>query len=318
MRRDQAYIGAHEPMITKDEFDVAQRLLGRSERARRRTNDWAYTGLIRCGECGASVTAERRVNKYGRLYIYYHCSKRKRGVVCAQRTLRVERLEEQLNALLSRLHLEDALCAWAFKWVDTQFTQIHESNSATIRSLKNRLTQCEQKLTRLTDLRLSGLIEDHEFSERRAALLADKLQSQRQVDRSTQYGAERFELSSRTFFLANQAPKHFAKANNAEKREILLAVGSNYSLRDGILRTELQKPFSLVENGGQNSIAKSRWERIGTFFAEHPSAIQWPAFCKDPKVLQRLKRQLFKRVGVKPLADPARRARRTRNPARAA
>jgi len=60
IRNRDARPGAHEPIVTKDEFDRVQELLGRPNRQPRQRHAFAFTGLIRCGECGASVTAENK------------------------------------------------------------------------------------------------------------------------------------------------------------------------------------------------------------------------------------------------------------------
>src|ERR1035437_2433584 len=49
--------GIHEPMITLEEFDRVQILLGREGRPRPKTHDFPFTGIIRCGECGSAITA---------------------------------------------------------------------------------------------------------------------------------------------------------------------------------------------------------------------------------------------------------------------
>ena len=49
--------GIHEPMITLEEFDKVQILLGREGRPRSKTHDFPFTGIIRCGECGSAITA---------------------------------------------------------------------------------------------------------------------------------------------------------------------------------------------------------------------------------------------------------------------
>jgi hypothetical protein len=50
------YQGKHEPMITPDEYDKVQILLGRKGRPRPKTHEFAFTGSIRCGECGYAIT----------------------------------------------------------------------------------------------------------------------------------------------------------------------------------------------------------------------------------------------------------------------
>ena len=52
------YQGKHKPMITEEEFQRIQQLLGKGGRPRPQKHTFAYTGLIRCGECGGAITAE--------------------------------------------------------------------------------------------------------------------------------------------------------------------------------------------------------------------------------------------------------------------
>src|SRR6185295_10521313 len=52
--------GSHRPMITVKEYDKAQALLGKNGRPRLQHREFAFTGLIRCGECTAMITAEEK------------------------------------------------------------------------------------------------------------------------------------------------------------------------------------------------------------------------------------------------------------------
>jgi len=68
-RKEGVFKGKHEPMINEEEFWKAQEILGRKGRPRPRKHQFAFTGLIRCSECGSMVTAEEKDNKYGSHYI---------------------------------------------------------------------------------------------------------------------------------------------------------------------------------------------------------------------------------------------------------
>jgi len=54
-------------------------------------------------------------------------------------------------------------------------------------------------------------------------------------------------LSEQTFEFACAARKRFAKGDAGTKKEILLAIGSNLTLKDKILRIEARKPFFILE-----------------------------------------------------------------------
>ena len=53
VHKGQWYPGSHEPMITIDEFDRAQKIL-RGARERPRRYRFAFAGLIICGSCASS------------------------------------------------------------------------------------------------------------------------------------------------------------------------------------------------------------------------------------------------------------------------
>jgi hypothetical protein len=69
-------------------------------------NTFAFTRLIRCGECGASITAEEKEKhqKNGNVhfYTYYRCSKR---IVptCSQKPIRDSELELQIKDALDKI-----------------------------------------------------------------------------------------------------------------------------------------------------------------------------------------------------------------------
>ncbi len=126
--------GKHVPMITKEEFEKVQRLLGRKGKPNPRTHFFAYTGLLQCGECHATITAEEKFQvicsgcKYKFAsqnkescpkcktlieemrnptllhYTYYHCTKRKKPD-CSQGSIRVEDLDKEFDKTLAKLQV---------------------------------------------------------------------------------------------------------------------------------------------------------------------------------------------------------------------
>ena len=46
------YKGNHKPMITIDEFERVQELLGNRNKAKQKKYEFAFTGVIKCAYCG--------------------------------------------------------------------------------------------------------------------------------------------------------------------------------------------------------------------------------------------------------------------------
>jgi len=102
------YEGKHEPMITLQEYDRVQALLRRKGTPRAKKHQFAFTGFIRCGECGCLYIAQTKT-KYIKItgeirsYTYYHCTRRKKDIQCSQRkNIREEELERQIEQELEK------------------------------------------------------------------------------------------------------------------------------------------------------------------------------------------------------------------------
>lgn len=94
--------------ITPEEYDAIQVVLGKKTKPRPKKHFLPYTGLMVCGECGCSITAEKKkVHKNGNVhrYIYYRCTKKKGA--CSQLATRVEDLENQFIDLLGSLKVPE-------------------------------------------------------------------------------------------------------------------------------------------------------------------------------------------------------------------
>lgn len=115
---DELYEGKHEPMISKQEFDIAQKIISGKYRSTPNYRISPFTGLMRCGECGAMMTAEKKTKtqKNGNTheYTYYHCTKQlKRN--CSQKSIREENLDQQLAHWLGSIEIPEEFHVWAIK-----------------------------------------------------------------------------------------------------------------------------------------------------------------------------------------------------------
>jgi DNA invertase Pin-like site-specific DNA recombinase len=97
----RTYPGAHAPMISQEEFDRAQEVLGRPMRPRPQRHEFPFTGLMRCGNCGGSITAEVHVKKSGLRFVYYRCTRRVKATPCREPAIAAPRLVEHFADLLS-------------------------------------------------------------------------------------------------------------------------------------------------------------------------------------------------------------------------
>ena len=90
----------HEAIVSKRDFDTVQKVLARDTR---RSPDAAsvslFSGMVFCGDCGASMV-RKPVNSGGKRYYYYVCSANKQDKSCSSHRIRVETLEAIVLELL--------------------------------------------------------------------------------------------------------------------------------------------------------------------------------------------------------------------------
>lgn len=106
---DSWYSVNHESIVSKDLFMRVQEKLTVTPKGRPGTKEFNFTRILKCGACGAGITAEEKFKslKDGgrRRYVYYRCTN---GVNrrCSEPAVREEELLEQLLEIMERLPLK--------------------------------------------------------------------------------------------------------------------------------------------------------------------------------------------------------------------
>ena len=274
--------GSHEPMVTQEEFNRVQMLLGRKGRKRPQKKDFPYTGLLTCGECGAMITAEERwhcvctvchkkfCSTHNRVcptcntsienmskptirhYIHYHCTKKK-DPNCIQGSIGVEDLEKQIDTFLSKINISEEFKNWAIKYLNELNDGETETRNATLQSLQNTYNDCVKQIDNLLQLKISpqnadgSLLTDAEFKSQKASLISEKTRLEERLNSTGLRINNWMETAEKAFDFATHARLAFATGTPIEKRQILMTIGSDLVLKDKILYLDVQKPFCFLE-----------------------------------------------------------------------
>ncbi len=248
----RTYPGAHEPVVSLEEFERVQKLLRRGEKPRPNTRSFAFTGMIRCGECGFLVTAEEKVNRHGSHYTYYHCTKRRMDYRCRQPYISKVLLEAQIEHFLNELTVPTGLHNWTVKNVSTNHEAEQQAADERRRTLQQAQERTKTSLENLTSLRVRDLIGDEEFLRERRKLDTDQLRLRQQLEELSR-AVPAFEPLETLISFRNRAIEWFRDGDDDTKRLIFRIVGSNPVLRDKNMSIEAKKPFRLTPQNGLTS-----------------------------------------------------------------
>ena len=251
----QLYKGNHEPMITEEEFDRVQKLLGRDGKPRPKQHRFAFTGLMKCGNCGAMITAEEKIKrqKNGNVhhYIYYHCTKRK-DENCPEKMIELKDLNAQIDTLIKNLSISEKFKSWAIKYLHEIRQNEAQSNETILDNKQKQLLQATKQLDNLllkfTSPENEGgkFISDEEYQTLKTRLIKEKSSLESELKTHGKVVEEWLELSERTFNFARYAHIWFAKGDMDTRRAIFAALGSHLIIKDQKLNVELHNYFKVI------------------------------------------------------------------------
>jgi hypothetical protein len=286
--------GAHQPMLSLEEFDRVQRQLRRPQKERPVSRQFPFTGLITCGECGFSVTAEVKRNRFGTLYTYYHCSKRRLDYRCTQGSVTAEVLERMLRNFLVKVRIKPRTLALILECA----REARSGDAAALHEVRARLEHTmevsQRSLNNLATLRVRDLIGDEEFVGQRAALEKEVLQL-RQSLAELERGDSWFEPVRELFSFGNRAVDWFNIGDHDIQRQIVRATGSNPVLRDKNLSIEAKKPLFWHASDVTISYLRRRVDDIRNAY-----------LAKDPLLMETLEliRDIKRMLPPEVIADP--------------
>ena len=103
--------GNHEPILSQEIFDAAQAIHRNRKSGVKIYHDFALGGIVRCRECGSTMSpcfANKRKGRSLKRYYYYRCTKvcHESWGACSTRHVSANRLEDYISANLKRFAVD--------------------------------------------------------------------------------------------------------------------------------------------------------------------------------------------------------------------
>ena len=257
------YEGNHKQFISRKLFDEVQKQIEKTIKPQYNKHKFYFCGLIKCRECGASITAERHTNKYkngiSQLFTYYRCTK-KLGP-CNQKYVEDKELENQFRKAISAVGLREA---WRKDWCKLleederlENISVHQNTGR----LELELVQLDEKLNKLLDGYLEGVIDGEIYKQKKNELFEEKLRIQEDLGKIKTEGSSWLE-SFREFSESAFSCAKTARAKNTGQDLVNLAktVGSNFFLDNRRLSLSYKQGFDTIHaefTPHPNSVIKS-------------------------------------------------------------
>ncbi|MBV9852098.1 MAG: recombinase family protein [Armatimonadetes bacterium] len=229
--KGRVYPGAHPPLISREEFEEIQRILGRPEKPKAQKHAFALTGLIRCGRCGSMITAT-----ISKGHVYYHCTNRRGD--CTKAGVRAEVLEGQVRERLARLAVPAFLEPLLLGMVERFFAETYGRGRQVEESRHRALEEAQRQMQGLVSMRLRELLTDAEYLEQKQRLQEQIDGLRREIDAAEHVMEQALETAENVIHYAAWAGRAFAEGGPEERRQIAGLLGSRFVLTEGNLLLE--------------------------------------------------------------------------------
>lgn len=260
--------GTYTPMITLEEFDRVQAILGKRGSPRPKSHIFEFTGMMRCGECDGMITAETKVKrqKNGNVhtYVYYHCTKRV-NTDCTQGCIEVDELKKQVAKEINTIEIPPEFHTFAMKWFRKENEKEASTRKVIIGTNQKSYNAVVKKLDTLLDMRASGEISPEDFAKKQSEYLAEKKEFKKNLDTTDARVDQWNRTSDEMLTFIERAQERFANGTLQTKRNILSTIGSNLIIKDKKLSIDMEKSlFPMKKISVAVKAIKERLEPLNT------------------------------------------------------
>ncbi|MGE4554847.1 MAG: recombinase family protein [Candidatus Paceibacterota bacterium] len=243
--------GKHEPIIAKKLFDEVQEVMKRKSKPQKvdKMKFFLYRGLFKCGECGFTITADRKIKPSGKSYTYYYCTKKNPNHICSQNVFtREEKISSQIKEAIQKVSLPDDCADWMLKELEKEQKEKAQSSRFFAQKIENEIKTIDEKLEKLMNAYLESALNLAEYREAKNKLVNQKQLLKDKLTAFEQKSNNRFELAAKFINTVKQARIIALQENPEQGRDFLKKIGSNFRLSGQKLFLDFKNPYKIVAN----------------------------------------------------------------------
>jgi site-specific DNA recombinase len=256
--------GEYERIISQDLFDRVQLAMGWRKQQTRNTTKGAFYPykLLTCAHCGHNLTAytkpKKLVNGQIAYYTYYVCTRKSKITKCREPQIDEPSLKEQFENLISPMQITKEEAHECLELIRHFHREMTENRAVRLADWRKEQKETEKRLAQLLEMRMSKELNHEEFMQHKQTLNEQMVRTKQQIDQTHSNADRWLELAEELFSSAVNIVDTFKIANEQEKRQILLELGSNWQMSNKKVRFTPRKPYDLLANRTSESSWRAR------------------------------------------------------------
>lgn len=272
----QRYKGLHKPMVREQDFDRVQVHIGNHKRpTRKKKYEYQFRGLLKCGECGCSITAERKFQvrctgcrhkfscinrndcpKCGRTIseminptivdiVYYRCTKRKGN--CSQKSIPEPELESQYANALNEIEIDQSCYEFLVSELERVDIEENSNELKVMRQMKKRISELENRINGLAIMKAEGDLSKEQYRQMKTTALDEITDIEKKISEFRNGQINWLTVAKKYLKLALNASNILKETDISRKKSLLFQLGSNQTLMDKKLTFIRAKPLLAIK-----------------------------------------------------------------------
>jgi site-specific DNA recombinase len=258
---DEWHQGTYERLISIDLYEKVQIAMGWKRASTKLPattsgRNYLYKGLFLCRTCRFNITAYTKIKKLAsgqdKEYVFYTCTKKNKKIKCKEPQLSDKLLETEILTNMQGYEISEADGKECSYWLEQHYSEFIKERSRYKPLWLKDLRQAKSALDVLDGKLESGTISDERYKQRAAKHEFDIARTT-QLLKAAGMDADRWlELSKETFSGVVNLGEVFQEANNQEKRQLMMFLGSNWYLCNKKVVLIPKKPLNLLSVSDRN------------------------------------------------------------------
>lgn len=243
--QDEIYEGRHEAIIPKKLFDDVQKAFKKDNKPLyRNEHNFAFASLLKCAECGCTITAELKKGKY----VYYHCTGHDKN--CSQKKIyiREEELEKRFDEAVKAIDLNDSHIEYIKIGLKESLADKVKFSEERIESLQVQHKRIKERLHKLYIDKLDGVVDNDFWLEKKQEWTNQLEEIENLLQAFNNADKKYYDEGVQILELLRNAYSVYSKQNNQEKRKMLKFLLSNCTINDKKVSYDWNLPFTYFVN----------------------------------------------------------------------
>lgn len=243
------YHHRYQPIISKELFDRVQQIKAGFNKKRFKFAGlpYIYRGMLRCADCGLSITPEKHKG-----IVYYHCTQYngKHGA----KWITEAGITEQLGKVFKNLQLPSE----TVEQILIGLNETHQGKMDFHNKQYEKLVQEQKSLTTMMDNlyldRLKGRITEDDYDKFFQSFNEKKVELETRLALLSEAEDNYYITAKYLLDIANRAYDLFIRSEVEERRQLLKLVLQNLRLEGKLVRYDALKPFDTILNYNDNQL----------------------------------------------------------------